>query len=211
MSRTARTAVLSLLLALSLPFGACASEDTASEITGFEDVQFYGNTNVAALKTVLAATPVGGDPGRARIYQPAQGINAPLAPPMEVKWHAGAVATLEAPPGSTESSAMGPAAHPTPVLSHLSDLMGISVAHASEPPVSGVVHFLVFSTLVKKDVVRVFTDQDSYLPDEATWQKLADTREQIFIDILSAKLENGAVAPDGGPFLGERSTFSIYH
>lgn len=202
MIRIARSAALSLLVALSLPFGACASEDTATEITGFEDVQFYGKADVATLKTVLAATPVGGDPGRARVYQPAQGINAPPSPPMEVRWNANAVASLSPAPASSPEAPAAPGS--------LESLFAIRSAHAAEP-FTGSVHFLVFSTLVQNEVVRVFTDQDSYLPDEATWQKLADTREQIFIDILSAKLENGVIAPDGGPFLGERSTFSIYH
>lgn len=206
MKRLARTLVLSLLVSGALSVAACESEETPTSQTptGFEDVQFFGDTNLAALQTVLSRKAKSGEPERAVIDYPVQGKSVPAAPAATITWHTGVIASLT----PAEPRSPGETAAPTgPTWEEL--FGGLRSAHASEIPVSGVVHYLVIWTPNHPQAVRVFTDQTSYTPDEATWNKLVATREQMVIEIITAKLEGGEITPDGGPFMGLPTTFSI--
>ncbi len=86
-----------------------------------------------------------------------------------------------------------------------------------DPPAAGapndlvMVHLLLFSTPSKPELLAVFTSMNSYTPDAAAWQTLNDAGEgeAITLNLVSATLIGDGLTGNGGPFIGQKLTFSI--
>jgi len=93
------------------------------------------------------------------------------------------------------------------VRAALALLSPIGVAHAHGIPYSGNGYLLVFKDADGKRQLRAFTSQTSYTPDAAAWQKLANARAPLTLEITSAYFEENEIPDDGGPFVG--GTFQL--
>ncbi|HEY2406402.1 MAG TPA: hypothetical protein VGI10_10390 [Polyangiaceae bacterium] len=82
-------------------------------------------------------------------------------------------------------------------------------AHAQSAPFTGQGYFLVFHTADNPSVLRVFTDQKNFAPDNATWQKLAQVRETISVTLSTAQFVNDAITTDCGPIEGQTISITI--
>lgn len=129
-------------------------------------------------------------------------------------WHFGEAASLRAPvPG--KGAPTGPAllrfASEAPSWLHpLAELVGPPrAAHAHGDPLTGTATLLVFSTKSSPDLVRVFTDQTSFTPGQATWDTLAAAAEEITLSLVAADFDNNRIADGGDPVQGTKLKLTI--
>ena len=82
-------------------------------------------------------------------------------------------------------------------------------AFAHGAPMNGDAFFLVFSTSHDQKLLRVFTQDKSYVPTDDEWQRLAAAGDTITLTLTRGIFEQGRLTSDGGPFVGKAVHFSI--
>jgi hypothetical protein len=82
-------------------------------------------------------------------------------------------------------------------------------AFAHGAPMNGDAFFLVFSTSHAPKLLRVFTQDKSYVPSDDEWQRLAGAGETITLRIMRGIFEQGRLTTDGGPFASKPVHFSV--
>lgn len=191
-------------LAPALLLLACSSSDEPAADTGnpeLGDVVFAGQANDEGLEVLLATAAVDEPTQAAVLLDPLDGATVPSAPPAKLSWKIGAPTARTVPvprqSGPTLWQRLGRALDP------------IGTAHAHGSPMNGRAYFLTVSSAADPKLLRVFTTDLTYTPDEATWQKLEAASVPLTVTIVNAIYEQGKIVSDGGPFQGVPSTFVI--
>jgi hypothetical protein len=156
------------------------------------DVIYEGGANDEALEALLAAQAVV-DPARgATLVSPEQGATVPAAEPAAFSWGEGSAWRTR----------------PRPV-ERLVGLVGGALVMGHGAPVNGRAYFVVFHTEGDPELTRVFTGLTSYAPATEVWQKMTAAGQPIAVTITSGIYDNNLLAADGGPFVGDTTTFTI--
>jgi hypothetical protein len=192
-------AVGAALVAGSLLCAACGSEDVPGAIDTVRpehrDVVFQGGATDDALAALLATEPTAAKDEYPYFATPPDGTK--LAEPVRFSWKLSEPDAHRAPaPGATASpwrTALGP----------LLELVGpIRSAHAATPKLHGRAFLAVFSTDSDDALLRVFTTELDYMPDDQAWARLTSTPETITGWLLTGEFADDALVEGGGPFSG---------
>lgn len=186
-------------------FGACSSSAPRDSVPApapagvsradIVDVIYEQGTNDEGVLTLLGA-PVVGDPSAEPVVT-APLEHAALSTPETFTYHVGASARHVRP---------RPSHHGWPAwltLEHSAFAHGI--------PMNGDAFLLVFSTPGDSKVLRVFTQDRSYVPSTDEWQRLSGESGPFTLTITHAIFEQGRLTEDGGPFVGQALHFSVVH
>lgn len=73
---------------------------------------------------------------------------------------------------------------------------------------NGPAFLLTFSTPSNSKILRVFTQETSYSPADAEWQRLLATGSEIKLTVTLAIFDEGLIVPQGGPFVSAPVRFS---
>jgi hypothetical protein len=234
-SRTLK--ILAFTLATSgLPYVAssCSSPTTSPPDTSLNDVIFQGAATPTALSHLMG---VFRDPWEWGLIfvnpSPADGQHVDSGSPVQFAYQldpsvctstshdggdAGGAGGASGSSGSAGTADTGGAAGATTQVtprtrSRLNDLWRTLTtersAQAQAAPFTGQGYFLVFHTADNPSVLRVFTDQQSFAPDNATWQKLAQVHETLSVTLSTAQFVNDAVTTDCGPIEGQTISITI--
>jgi hypothetical protein len=202
-----RLTALTLAASVALYAGACSSDaDPSNAPEGphdidLEGVVYIGGANDEGLRLLLDAalkaspTPV--------FTAPEAGVT--LEAPTTFSYHAGEGAELELRPrGARPRSSRG-------FARELAQLLGREQsAFAHGAPMNGPGYLLTFASADNPKVLRVFTDQTSYLPDETEWQALVAAADELTVSVRLAVFDEGRLASSGGgPFESGPLAFSI--
>jgi hypothetical protein len=82
-------------------------------------------------------------------------------------------------------------------------------AFAHGAPMNGDAFFVAFSSSRTPKLLRVFTQDKSYVPTDDEWQRLSGAGETIMLTVTRAIFEQGRITSDGGPFVGKPLRFTI--
>lgn len=176
------------------------------------DVVYEGGATDEALEDLLAGSAVSDPAETASFAQPTADAVLPAAAPATFSWAIPAGGSFfELPrPGADPTGARAPGAIERAATAALGVLLsGIPEAHAHGDPVNGRAYFVVFATSADPKLLRVFTTQTTYTPDDAAWTQLKSAGAPITATLTSAVFESNRVGADGGPFSGGSVTFTI--
>jgi hypothetical protein len=155
------------------------------------------------------------DPARAPVLDTPAETSLPAGTIVDFTWHFGQGSSLRSPPLPDRGAPGGPvllriAGAAPALLGPLAELVGPPrAARAHGDPLNGTATLLVFSTKTHPELVRVFTDQTSFTPGQATWDALAAAGEEITLSLVAAVFDNNRIADGGDPVQGTRFTFTI--
>ncbi|HEY3494421.1 MAG TPA: hypothetical protein VGK73_07040 [Polyangiaceae bacterium] len=194
-----RFPLLTLVASLSLYGGACSSDAEAPpasphEGIDIEDVVYLGDTNDEGLEVLL---------GEALKAGPAPVVTAPEeAAVLEAKttftYEKGTTARLE----RVRTNARGRSFS-------FADLFAAErVAHAHGEPMNGDAYLLTFASAGDPELLRVFTDETSYEPEDDAWSLLAEAGE-LTLTVRMGTFEEGRLTSGGGPVESAPLHFSI--
>lgn len=199
-----RLTALTLAASVALYAGACSSDE--SEPTDgpndidLEGVVYLGGANDEGLQLLLDARA---KPSPSPVFT-APAAGTVIEEPTTFSYHAG------------ESSSFDPAARrPRPNRSRkssfeLSRLFGAEQsAFAHGAPMNGPGYLLTFASADNPKVLRVFTDQTTYLPNASEWATLAGAAGELSVTLRLAVFDEGRLATGGGPFESAPLAFTI--
>jgi hypothetical protein len=186
------------LLGCLLVYGAGCSSDAeppapAAEQPDLEGVVYLGDTTDEGLEVLLASeTRAGAKPV---LSSPADG--AVLTAKTAFTFETGTTARFEAP---CETGVR---------ITSLRELFGPErLARAHGLPMNGAAFLLTFSTASEPHLLRVFTDDTTYEPDNLEWSTLA-AAGNVTLTIRSGVFEEGRLSSGAGPFESGPFHFSI--
>jgi hypothetical protein len=201
-----RLTALTLAASVAVYAGACSSgADPSNGPEGPNDVDlegvvYVGGANDEGLRLLLdtrvKASPV------PVFTAPEAGTT--LEAPTTFSYHAGEGAELELLPRGAPSRSSRSFAR------ELTQLIGrerSACAHGA--PMNGPGYLLTFASADDPKVLRVFTDQATYLPDEAEWQVLVAAADELTVSVRLAVFDEGRLGSGGGPFESAPLAFSI--
>jgi hypothetical protein len=222
-ARWLRVLLLTGLASVAL-YGASCSDGGGEQGGGghgggdpLADVIYEGAGNDEALELLLAETPIQNGSTYAMFDAPVEGLPVPASPIPTFAWHVegldmGALTPTEQPRsrwasidglnpvGSRVREALGP----------LLDLVGPErSARAHGSFIGGAAYLLVFSTTGNDNLLRVFTTNLTYTPDEAAWATLKGAGHPIQAWILTGIYDANQLVDGGGPFQGPWIAFNI--
>lgn len=218
-----RYLVLSGFASVALYGASCSSESGGTGGHGGEndalaDVIYEGAGNDEALELLLAPTPEENPKTFAIFDSPMEGPPVPASPIPTFAWHVEGLPETGAwtPSGAPRSrwatfDGLNPAVKGArEALGPFLDLVGPErAARAHGSSIGGAGYLLVFSTAGDDKLLRVFTTNLTYTPDEAAWGKLKGAGKAIQAWILTGIFENNVLAAGGGPFQGPWIAFVI--
>jgi hypothetical protein len=214
-----RRLLLLLPLASAALYG-CPPAETADPADEYADVIYGGGATDEAMVSLGSALdqkdPIA-DPARAPVLDTPVETALPKGTIADFTWHFGDAASQRSPlPGRpVHAAADGPARRSLAGvakgwLGPLAELTGPPrAAHAHGDPLSGPATLLVFSTKTNPKLVRVFTDQTSFVPGQETWDTLAAAGEEITLSLVAAEFDANRIADGGDPVQGTQFTFTI--
>lgn len=204
-------ALLLIPLASALLYACSSSDDDDGPAPGYEDVVYQGKVTdesvVALVSALEQGTPTQGGPGAPKLTAP---IAAELWPdiPEKFTWTLEAATARRDPAGLLrpwERAASAPA-WSTP----LRELFGpMRAAHAHGEAYTGYATLLVFSTAADAKLLRVFTNESTYIPEKDVWQRLKDAKAPITLTLTGANFEDNRLAQGTKPLQGVPFTFTI--
>ncbi len=109
--------------------------------------------------------------------------------------------------GATALRALRPRAEHARALPAWLVLERSAFAHGA--PMNGDAFFLVFSTSHEPKLLRVFTQDKTYVPTDDEWQRLAAAGAPITLTLTRGIYEQGRLTSDGGPFVGKPVHFTV--
>lgn len=184
--------LLVLPLGIVLTYVPACEDDHGSNTN--PDVVFEAGTNDEALRTLLD-TPAVKDPARGPwVSSPTPNAKIPKASPMTFEWR-GMTASLDrhGPARSRSDMPIGP--------------MRSASAHGA--PVSGVASLLVVASADNPQLLRVFTKNTTYKPDDATWTRLTQASGTLNATITTASFDNNNLVQGSGPFATDAIPFTL--
>jgi hypothetical protein len=146
-------------------------------------VVFAGAADGRALDALLAVPPQASADEAAVIDAPINATILAANPPQRFSWHA----------PSSEAPVVAPA------------------PGADPGSMSGAGFYLLFSTDQVPELLRVFTSEASYTPDEAAWETISSAEMWVTFRVINASFVDDALAPGGGPFVGTPIAFCPEH
>ncbi len=194
--------------ALHVALFTASCEDAEPSADG---VVYLGGATDEALDALIAATPKS-DPSKAVAFEePLKDEAIPGDTPFTFTWtEASASASLDRRWRSPGDFSPRDVAAPPALDRALGVLLsGTPVAHAHGDPISGPAYYVVFSSSTDPEIVRVFTTNTDYTPEESQWGKLRGATGAITARITWADFESNRVIEGGGPFEGTPVTFTI--
>lgn len=186
-----RGLTLALLASAWLYSGACSSSSGGggSNPIDVSDAVYVGEANDEGLVALLAAKPVEKPSSTPVITAPMEGEQ--LRGPAEFSYRIGAMSLLR-PRQRRSRFATRP----------LRDLFGGErVAHAHGAAMNGPAFLLTFSTADNDKLLRVFTQETSYVPPDTEWQRLVAAGTEVTLTVTVAIFDEGLIVRDGGPFV----------
>jgi hypothetical protein len=214
MTRRRRTPLCLCLGALLVAPVGCSNgsshgDDEAAN-PSVADVVYVGSPTDEALLRLIDGLP-GKDVASRKLVFDAPSANAPLSRDAPVSFAYHGASALERYSNETRSS------KPKREVSRRNrwrwDLQALFGAERSAwahgTPFNGTGYYLVFSDAGATARLRVFTDQTSYLPDDAAWSRIASAAQPITLKVWSADFEENAIPANGGPFVAGEFTFEI--
>jgi hypothetical protein len=218
----ARIGIVLLAVVASAMGGACGGSDEAASASGgggssaqrqHPDVLLEGDATDAALDALFAAEPEKAPKRFARIATPLEATVLDARPTFTwaVVPQGGAMRAPIAPPrGAPALLPLSPRRAPS-FLAELVALVGPErAAFAAPAPFTGTAYLLAVNDAVGAPIVRVFTSEASYTPDDAAWALLREhTGKAITAWVMTADFEADRIAPEGGPFPGPWISFSV--
>lgn len=194
---------LLLVAAPAALWSACSSDAPAPETSGttlvdhseIADVIYRPGTTDEGILTLLNARPVNEPAAEPVVTAPAESTH--LTAPTTFEYRAGATALRRA---------RGRRGHAWS-FSDSFTLERSAFAHGA--PMNGQAFFLVFSSSRAPKLLRVFTQDASYVPTDDEWQRLASAGETLTLTLTRAIFEQGRLTSDGGPFVGKPLHFSV--
>ena len=196
---------LALLASAWLYSSACSSSSGAgnSEPVDVSDAIYVGEANDEGLVALLSAKTMEKPSSTPVITAPAEGEQP--SGPVEFTYRIGAMSQLRSPekPSRFVSPLLRELSPSLPELSpFLRELFaGEHVAHAHGAAMNGPAFLLTFSTAGNDKLLRVFTQETSYLPSDAEWQRLVVPAKEITLTVTVAIFDEGLILRDGGPFV----------
>lgn len=207
---------------------ACSSDDSSGTTaegppSGWTDVRYgetYGGTTdeaLTALATALAQPPKIDDTQAPFLSAPAAGALAAATPPTFTFTIGKVALRKEQAPARFTQSDDGVELEPhslrfvKPTLSAFGELIGpIRTAWAHGVPFSGTAVLMTFSSASNPKLLRVFTADASltYTPTADDWSTLVAARA-FDLDLVSAVFSDNRLLPDGGPFQGSKTSFTV--
>jgi len=176
---------------------ACKHDDH-DHGTGPPDAVYQGTATDEGL-TAFEAVPAKDDAAKGTtVTAPANGAKVAAAAPAKLEWKAPTALFDRSPSSSGTRTSRYRAPFP---------LEGLRSAHAHGAPMNGRAYLLVLKS-GGTSVVRVFTTDTSYTPDNATWT-MVKTAKSITATISSALFDNNNVVQGSGPFVGTASSLTI--
>lgn len=190
---------------------ACGEETTpADDGQALADVLYESGAVDEGLESLLAAAPTEDETRAARFLWPSNGeILSSDTVPLQIWWDLGTMAAASEPavqdPAPRHRFLLGAPAAPRREVSFgeraLELLLGgVDEAHAHGTPMSGSGFFLTFATPSNPKLLRVFTKNMGYEPDETKRTLLTSQTEEITIELVTAEFDQNRIAQDGGPF-----------
>lgn len=208
-----------LPLACAALYGCPKEESTVPE-DEYADVIYGGGATDEALVAFGSAidqkAPIE-DPARAPVLDSPTASSLPKGTIAEFAWHFGSAASRTAPflKGPSREAPPGPAllrfaSAERSLIEPFAELLGPprgALAHGD--PLTGTATWLVFATAKEPALVRVFTDQTTFLPGQETWDKLAAAGEEITLTLIAADFDNNRIADGGDPVIGSSFKFTV--
>ena len=195
---------------------ACGHDDAESLPPGDEDVLLEGNVTdetFLALRGALdQGAPADVPSQAATLDQFADGDTLPRASAPVFTWHFGAAASRGSAvrPFRWAGLRLAPERAATQASSAFREIFGpVRSAHAHGDPFNGNATYLVFSVDSDPKLVRVFTGATSYTPAQEAWDKMVAAGKPITLTLISAIFEDNRIVPDGGPFTGSTTQFTV--
>lgn len=189
---------LALLASAWLYSSACSSSSGGgnSEPIDVSDAIYVGEANDEGLVALLGAKTMEKPSSTPVITAPAEGEQP--SGPIEFTYRIGAMSRLRSPEK--------PSRFVAPSLRELSPSLrelfaGERVANAHGAAMNGPAFLLTFSTAGNDKLLRVFTQETSYLPSDAEWQRLVAPAKAITLTVTVAIFDEGLIVRDGGPFV----------
>jgi hypothetical protein len=201
MLNVGRCAAPPILAAASLACCACsgappdAAPSPAPQITreDIADVIYRPGTNDEGVLTLLNSPPVDKPSAEPVITTPAD--QAKLMAATTFSYQVGTTATRDGARARAWS------------LPEWFTLERSAFAHGT--PMNGDGYLLVFSTSHAPKLLRVVTLDQSYVPTDDEWQRLAGASEVVTLTLTRAILEESRLTADGGPFVGKPIHFTV--
>jgi hypothetical protein len=198
LTKSLRRNLLALAAFASVSALACSDDGSSGGGAGpaedLSDVIYEAEATDEALEALLAQSPKDEPAEAAQLSEPLDAAELDGATPVRFAWSVGPTARLR---------------HEGPLEKALGFVLGVREAYAHGTPVSGRGYWLVFATAEDPKVLRVFTLDLSYTPDDAAWAKLKAATGPINVSVTNAIFEENRVTPDGGPFAGPSIEFTI--
>jgi hypothetical protein len=183
---------------------------------GIADVVFEGGATDEALEALIAAGATSDLTQGTRFLEPLAGATLDPSTPITFRWAVGQTdakaPSVEAPSrvAGVPRRSVADLAEPGLVERALGALLGVRTAHAHGTPIDGRAYFLVFRTESNPRLLRVFTTRLDYTPSSEAWAKLTgEGGGTITAEITGAIFEQNRIPADGGPWLGETTSFDF--
>lgn len=193
MTRFASAVAFVAAIAASYSPSGCSDDHSHETSTGPSDAIYLGNATDEGLAAFAAAVSTT-DPAKApALTSPTAGQKVPAATPIAFTWKASPTALLlrGAPPRYEGSSPFG----------------AIRRAHAHGTPMNGKAYLLTLRSN-GATIMRVFTTNTTYTPDDETWTKLANAKS-IEAVLATASYDNDNILQGSGPFVAPGVAFTI--
>lgn len=201
-----RLSVLTLAASVALYSGACSSDgeppDTSNGPVDVDiaDVVYLGAATDEGVALLLSASTKPSPAPSFTAPEPGTVLEAATA----FSYRAGETARLELSPARRATS------QARRFTNELAQLLGQErAAFAHGAPMNGPGYLLTFASADNPKVLRVFTDQASYVPSDTEWQTLVDAADDLTVTVRLAIFDEGRLAAGGGPFESAPLSFSI--
>jgi hypothetical protein len=191
MTRFASAVVFATAVVASYVPLACG-DDEHSHSSGPTDAIYLGNATDEGLAAFDAATPTTDAAKAPALTSPTAGQKVPAATPIAFNWK-------ETPTALLPRSA--------PRYGGSSPFGAMRAAHAHGNPMNGRAYLLALRSN-GSTVVRVFTTNTTYTPDDAAWTKLKNAKS-IEAVLATVSYDNNNIVQGSGPFVAPGVAFTI--
>ena len=173
------------------------------------DVVFEGGATDEALEALIAKGATTDATQGTRFLTPTAGAVIDPSSPVVFTWAVGQ-ASGRAPLAPRGRGTRLARRAPSLVERVVGATLGVRTAHAHGTPIDGRAYFLVFRTESNPRLLRVFTTRLDYTPSAEAWAKLTgEGGGPITAEITGAIFEQNRIPQDGGPWLGEATSFEF--
>jgi hypothetical protein len=191
MTRFASAVVIATAIGASYAPMGCSDDHSHETSTGPTDAIYLGTATDEGLAAFDAATPTTDAAKAPALTAPAAGAKVPAATPAAFTWKASPTASIRSAPRYEGSSPFG----------------AMREAHAHGTPMNGKAYLLTLRSN-GSTVVRVFTTNTTYTPDDEAWSKLK-TAKSIEAVLATATYDQNNILQGSGPFVAPGVAFTI--